>query len=153
MQDGLIAGLATFAAGPLLERIWNVIQVLDAAGLALFCVTGAAKALEFRLGPAQAIILGAITGIGGGMLRDVLIRQIPTVLRHDLYAVPALAGAGVVVGAHGAGTTSVSFPLIGFAVCFALRIIGLRYNIQLPVAPRGWHTKDHSGERSRKKDE
>lgn len=79
MQDGLIAGLATFAAGPLLERIWNVIQVLDAAGLALFCVTGAAKALEFRLGPAQAIILGAITGIGGGMLRDVLIRQIPTV--------------------------------------------------------------------------
>jgi uncharacterized membrane protein YeiH len=134
------AGLATFAARPLLERIWNLIQVLDAAGLALFCVTGAAKAIEFRLGPAQAIILGAITGIGGGMLRDVLIRQIPTVLRHDLYAVPALAGAAVVVGAHGAGTTSEAFPLIGFAVCLALRIVGLRFNIQLPIAPRGEHT-------------
>ena len=133
------AGLATFAARPLLERIWNVVQVLDAAGLALFCVTGAAKAIDFRLGPAQAIILGAITGIGGGMLRDVLIRQIPTVLRHDLYAVPALAGAAVVVAAHGAGTTSPAFPLIGFAVCFALRIIGIRYNIQLPTAPSERH--------------
>src|SRR5579863_3033216 len=60
------AGLVTFAARALLERIWNVIQVLDAAGLALFCVTGAAKAIEFRLGSAPAIILGAITGIGGG---------------------------------------------------------------------------------------
>lgn len=142
------AGLATFAARPLLERIWNVIQVLDAAGLALFCVTGAAKALEFRLGPAQAILLGAITGIGGGMLRDVLIRHIPTVLRHDLYAVPALAGAAVVVGAHGAGTTSEAFPLIGFAVCFAMRIFGLRYNIQLPVAPRRWHAGSGEGEDS-----
>lgn len=129
------AGLATFAARPVLERIWNVIQVLDAAGLALFCVTGAAKAIEFRLGPAQAIILGAITGIGGGMLRDVLLRQTPTVLRHDLYAVPALAGAAVVVAAHGAGTNSPAFPLIGFAVCFAIRLAGLRYNLQLPIAP------------------
>lgn len=128
------AGLVTFAARPILERIWNVIQVLDAGGLALFCVTGAAKAVEFRLGPAPAIILGAITGIGGGMLRDVLLRQTPTVLRHDLYAVPALAGAAVVVGAHGAGAHGVTFPLVGFAVCFALRIVGLRYNVQLPVA-------------------
>ncbi|HET9731408.1 MAG TPA: TRIC cation channel family protein [Acidimicrobiales bacterium] len=129
------AGLATFAARSALERLWNVIQVLDAAGLALFCVTGAAKAVEFRLGPAPSIILGAITGIGGGMLRDVLIRQIPTVLRHDLYAVPALAGAAVVVGADAAGIHNPAFPLIGFAVCFVMRIVGLRFNIQLPIAP------------------
>lgn len=147
------AGLATFAGRTLLERIWNVIQVLDAAGLALFCVTGAAKAIEFRLGPAQAIILGAITGIGGGMLRDVLIRQIPTVLQHDLYAVPALAGAAVVVGAHGAGTTSEAFPLIGFAVCFAIRIIGLRYNIQLPVSASHRHARSGEGEKSRNADD
>ncbi len=129
------AGLATFVARQVLERIWNVIQVFDAAGLALFCVTGADKAIQFRLGPAQAIILGAITGIGGGMLRDVLLRQIPTVLTHDLYAVPALAGAAVVVGAHAAGSHSLVFPLVGFIVCFAIRIVGLRFNIQLPVAP------------------
>jgi uncharacterized membrane protein YeiH len=135
------AGLATFAARPILERIWNVIQVLDAAGLALFCVTGAAKAVEFRLGPAQAIILGAITAIGGGMLRDVLLRQIPTVLQHDLYAVPALAGAAVVVAAHAAGSNSLAFPLVGFALCFATRLVGLRFNIQLPIAPSERHAK------------
>lgn len=140
------AGLATFVARTILERIWNVIQVLDAAGLALFCVTGAAKAIEFRLGPAQAIILGAITGIGGGMLRDVLLRQIPTVLQHDLYAVPALAGAAVVVGAHAAGSHSLAFPLIGFAVCFAIRMVGLRFNIQLPVAPSGRHAESTDSE-------
>ena len=133
------AGLAIFVARPALERLWNIIQVLDAAGLALFCVTGAAKATEFHLGPAPAIILGAITGIGGGMLRDVLIRQIPTVLRHDLYAVPALAGAAVVVGAHAAGTNNPAFPLIGFVVCFAMRLVGLRFNIQLPIAPSEGH--------------
>ena len=144
------AGFATFAARAALERAWNLIQVLDAAGLALFCVTGAAKAVEFRLGPAPAIILGAITGIGGGMLRDVLLRQIPTVLRHDLYAVPALAGAAVVVGAHGAGSTSLAFPLIGFAICFALRLVGLRFNIQLPIAPSERH--DHAGEHTKPRD-
>lgn len=130
-----VAGAATFAARPALERLWNAIQVLDAAGLALFCVTGAAKAIEFGLGPAQAIILGAITGIGGGVLRDVLLRQTPTVLTHDLYAVPALAGAAVVVVAHGAGSNRLAFPLIGFVVCFAIRLLGLRFNLQLPIAP------------------
>ncbi len=141
LAAGGAAGLVTFAARPVLERIWNVIQVFDAAGLALFCVTGAAKAVEFRLGPAPAIILGAITGIGGGMLRDVLIRQIPTVLKHDLYAIPALAGAAVVVGAHGAGSNSLAFPFIGFAVCFTMRLVGLRFNIQLPIAPSERRTK------------
>lgn len=128
------AGLVVFVALPPLERFWNVVQVLDAAGLALFCVTGADKAIEFHLGPAQAIILGALTGIGGGMVRDVLLRQVPTVLRHDLYAVPALAGAAVVVAAHAAGSTSTAFPLLGIAVCFAARMVGLRFNVQLPIA-------------------
>lgn len=146
------AGLATFVARSLLERIWNVIQLFDAAGLALFCVTGAAKAVEFRLGPAQAIILGAITGIGGGMLRDVLIRQIPTVLRHDLYAIPALAGAAVVVGAHETGTHGFIFPIIGFVVCFATRMVGLRFNVQLPIAPSERHVKAGGGNEPRDTD-
>ncbi len=136
------AGLATFAARSVLERAWNVVQVLDAGGLALFCVTGAAKAVEFRLGPAPAIILGAVTGIGGGMLRDVLLRQVPTVLRQDLYAVPALAGAAVVVAAHGAGSTRLAFPLAGFVVCFAVRLAALRFKIQLPVAPGSRHSDE-----------
>lgn len=128
-------GLAVFAARPALERVWNVVQVFDGAGLALFCVTGAAKAVEFHLQPVQAVLLGAITGIGGGMLRDVLLGHVPTVLRHDLYAVPALAGATVVVVAHATGSTSAAFPLTGAVVCFAIRMVGLRFKVQLPLAP------------------
>src|SRR5206468_4624241 len=93
------AGLVTTLAHPAINRLRRPIQVLDAAGLALFCVTGAATALAYRLGVAEAVILGAITGIGGGMLRDVLVREIPTVLRGGLYAIPALVGAGIVVAA------------------------------------------------------
>src|SRR5919202_6092284 len=91
------AGLVCFFAGPALERIQRSVLFFDALGLGLFCVTGATKALDFRLGPAQAILLGAITGIGGGMLRDVLLREVPAVLRHELYAIPALLGAAVMV--------------------------------------------------------
>lgn len=129
------AGAVCFVAGPALERVWRGVQVFDAVGLAVFCVAGASKALEFRLGPAQAIILGAITGIGGGMLRDVLLRQVPAVLRHELYAVPALLGAGVVVAAHAAGNTGALFPSLGVALCFATRMVGLRLGVDLPIAP------------------
>src|SRR3954449_6824623 len=90
-------GLVAFVSGRHLERLNTPITVLDAAGLSLFAVTGASKALESGLGPAQAVILGAITGVGGGTLRDVLIRQIPSVLTSGLYAIPALIGAAVVV--------------------------------------------------------
>src|SRR5918911_320131 len=98
------AGLVCFFARPALERIQRSVLVFDAIGLGLFCVTGATKALDFGLGPVQAIILGAITGIGGGILRDVLLRDVPTVLRHDLYAIPALLGAAILVVAQKSGS-------------------------------------------------
>jgi uncharacterized membrane protein YeiH len=129
------AGLVCFFAGQVLDRMQRGIQVFDAMGLALFCVTGASKALDFGLGLAQAVILGAITGIGGGMLRDVLLRQVPTVLRHELYAIPALLGAGVVVAAHEAGSLSPVFPVLGACVCFGTRMVGVRYGIDAPVEP------------------
>src|SRR3954463_9491725 len=90
-------GLIAFAFGRRLERLHSPINVLAAAGLSLFAVTGATKALQFGLGPAQAVILGAVTGVGGGTLRDVLIRQIPSVLSSGLYAIPALLGATAIV--------------------------------------------------------
>ena len=129
------AGLVSFFAGPALDRIQRGVQVFDAVGLAVFCVVGASKALAFGLGPVQAVILGAITGIGGGMLRDVLLGQTPTVLRHELYAIPALLGAGVVVGAHAAGSLSPVFPLLGALLCFATRMTGVHYGIDAPIPP------------------
>src|SRR6476469_7788061 len=75
------AGVFTFVAHATLSRLERPVLVLDAAGLALFCVTGASTALDYRVPPVEAIVLGAITGVGGGVLRDILLREIPIVLR------------------------------------------------------------------------
>jgi uncharacterized membrane protein YeiH len=128
------AGLVTSLAHPTINRLQRPIDALDAAGLALFCVSGAATALAHRLGVAESVILGAITGIGGGMVRDILVGEIPTVLRGGLYAIPALVGAGIVVGAYKAGDHTLTFPIAGAAACFLLRIAGLRYGLGLPRA-------------------
>jgi uncharacterized membrane protein YeiH len=128
------AGLLTSLAHPAINRLQRPIDALDAAGLALFCVTGAATALAHRLGVVDCIILGAITGIGGGVLRDILVRQIPTVLQGGLYAIPALVGASIVVVAYHAGDQTLTFPVIGAVICFLLRMAGLRYGLGLPIA-------------------
>jgi uncharacterized membrane protein YeiH len=128
------AGIVTSFCHPLIGRVQRPIDTLDAAGLALFCVTGAATALTHGLGTAESIILGAITGIGGGMVRDILVREIPIVLRGGLYAIPALMGAGIVVIAYRQGEYNTAFPIIGAAVCFAVRMAGLRYDLNLPAA-------------------
>jgi uncharacterized membrane protein YeiH len=129
------AGLVCFFAGRALERAQRSIMVFDALGLGLFCVTGATKALQFGLGPVQAILLGTITGIGGGMLRDLLLRQVPTVLREGLYAIPALLGATVLVVAQVAGSTNPLFPVLGVVVCVVVRLSGLRYGVNVPTPP------------------
>ena len=126
------AGLVTFLAHPALERLERPILILDAAGLALFCVTGASTALDHRVGAVEAVVLGAITGVGGGVLRDILVREIPVVLRTGLYAIPALVGAAIVVGAAKSGTHNLAFPIIGAAVCFAVRLVGVYFDVNVP---------------------
>jgi uncharacterized membrane protein YeiH len=130
------AGVVCFFAGPAVARLQRSVLVFDAMGLAVFCVTGATTALSHGLGPVQATVLGAITGIGGGMLRDILLDEIPVVLRHELYAIPALLGAAVVAIAHVAGGTDAAFLLIGAVLCLSLRLVGLRYGLEAP-APSG----------------
>ena len=129
------AGLVTFLAYPALQRLERPVLVLDAAGLALFCVTGASTALDYRVGAVEAIVLGAITGVGGGMLRDVLLREIPVVLRAGLYAIPALIGASIVVLAAESGIHNLAVPIIGAAVCFVIRLAGLHFDLNVPRAP------------------
>jgi uncharacterized membrane protein YeiH len=127
-------GLVCFFLWRTIERLHKAVQVFDALGLALFCVTGASAALAAGIGPALATVLGAITGIGGGMLRDVFLREVPAVLSRDLYAVPALLGASVVTIAHAAGSDSGVWAIVGAAVCFVLRMAGIRFGLRLPVA-------------------
>lgn len=104
--------------------------------MSLFAVTGATKALGLGLGPAQAVILGAITGVGGGTLRDVLTQQIPTVLRSDLYAIPALIGATVIVIATGFDFHGLPTAVGAAGLCFAIRMLGVRDGLNAPMPSR-----------------
>lgn len=103
----------------------QVIMVLDAAGLALFAIAGTEKTLLFNMSPLIAILLGGITGVGGGTIRDFLLAKIPTVLRADVYATAALAGAAVMVLCRKLGLPPVLSAFIGGTVCFLLRVISV----------------------------
>ena len=127
--------LLAFLFGRRLERLSRLITVLDAAGLSLFAVTGAGKALALGLGPAQAVILGAVTGVGGGTLRDVLTQRIPTVLRSELYAIPALAGATITVISSELRVGGLPGALAGAAVCFVIRMLGVHFDLNAPGPP------------------
>jgi uncharacterized membrane protein YeiH len=130
----VLAGLFTFYRYPNVDRLRTPVLLSDAAGLALFAVSGASKALAFHLGPVAAVMLGMLTGIGGGMLRDVLVAEIPTVLRADLYAVAALAGAAVVVIGQRLQLPSPAVTAVGATLCFGLRFLAIRRKWRLPTA-------------------
>jgi uncharacterized membrane protein YeiH len=114
------------------RALHRVIVVLDAVGLSVFCVTGAHKAIELGLQPAPAILLGAITAVGGGTLRDVLVGDVPSVLTSELYAIPALAGATIAVLA---GTSNAAAPaaVVGAVLCFAIRMVGVHFDLNVPA--------------------
>lgn len=135
-----LGSLVAFLFGRGLDRLTMPILVLDAAGLSLFAVSGALKSLDFGVGFGQAVILGAITAVGGGTLRDVMIGKIPAVLTSGLYAIPALVGAFVVVVADRLDAPLFPAAVLGAGVCFAIRMIGLHYGIDAPgprSSPRG----------------
>jgi uncharacterized membrane protein YeiH len=133
----LLAGIVTFFLAPLIVRIAGAILMLDAAGLALFAVTGASKALSAGLDPVMAVALGVVTGIGGGMARDVLLADIPTVLRAELYAVAALAAAAIVVVGQLLHWPQAPVTALALLACFTLRVLAIRRGWRLPVAKIG----------------
>ncbi|MCT2581833.1 trimeric intracellular cation channel family protein [Actinophytocola gossypii] len=132
-------GLVAFALSQWLDRLETPINVLDAIGLSVFAVIGASKAVAFGLGVGPAIILGAVTGVGGGTIRDTLVRQVPTVLRSDLYAIPALVAAALTVAAIHLGIYGLPAALVAAAICFAIRMLGvvLKLNAPRPPGDRG----------------
>jgi uncharacterized membrane protein YeiH len=133
----LAAGLITFLWSPLVEKLRNPVRLLDAAGLAFFAVAGTQKALAFGLSPLMAALLGMVTGVGGGMARDVLLADIPAVLRSDLYAVAALAGAAIVAAGGVLHFPPLVTAICGGLTCFGLRIMAIRWGWRLPVAIGG----------------
>ena len=131
------AGLLTFWRHEQVERMRNPVQISDAIGLALFAVLGAGKALAAGLGPTGAIMLGVLSGVGGGIVRDVLVATIPGVLQRELYAVAALAGALVVVLGDAAGWPDAPVAVAGAATCFVLRWLAIRRGWRLPLPRAG----------------
>ena len=119
------------------DRLARIVLLLDAAGLALFAVSGTLKALAFHLAPVAAAVLGVMTGVGGGVLRDLLVAEVPAVLRAELYAVAALAGTVVVVGGRALDLPTPPVAIAGALLCFILRVLAIRRGWRLPVAPIG----------------
>jgi uncharacterized membrane protein YeiH len=133
----LLAGLLTFVALPAIRDIPGLwIVTLDAAGLALFAVAGTEKALDYRIHPFVAALMGTITGVGGGTIRDVLLAQIPAVLRIDIYATAALAGSIVVVLGRYSRLPPAVAAIAGGLTCFALRLLSVHYYWHLPTSFR-----------------
>src|SRR6476660_7930376 len=130
----LLAGSVTFWAQGTVRRLRDAVLVFDAAGVGVFAVSGALKATAFGLNPLAAVLLGMLTGIGGGMLRDLLVAELPTVLRAELYAVAALAGAAVAVGGELLRLPSTPLAVAGAVLCFGLRLLAIRRGWGLPVA-------------------
>jgi uncharacterized membrane protein YeiH len=152
LTASVVAGLITFFWSPLTDRYSHGVLWFDAVGLAFFAVSGAEKALAFGLAPAMAALLGMVTGIGGGMLRDILSAEIPAVLRSDLYALAALAGAVVVVVGHALHFLPIPTVIVGGVLCFALRFMAIHYGWHLPRArqPREQSREEHSSDSYRR---
>jgi uncharacterized membrane protein YeiH len=129
----VVAGLLTFWFHSVLGRMERQVNVFDAFGLALFCVTGSIKALEFGLGPVPAALMGMVTGIGGGMARDLLAGRVPAVFRGELYATPALAGAAITVVGDGLGLPLGLVAALGGGVCLGWRLLAMWRHWQAPV--------------------
>jgi uncharacterized membrane protein YeiH len=130
----VVAGLVTFTLHPAVGRLERVINVFDAFGLGLFCVAGALKAQEYGLGPVPAAALGMATGVGGGIIRDLLVGRVPVIFRYgELYAIPALAGAAIAATgaelgvAHGVITVPAALVTIGW------RLLAVRRGWRAPV--------------------
>jgi uncharacterized membrane protein YeiH len=127
--------LIAFALNKWLHRLETPITVLDAVGLSVFAVMGASKALEFGLGLAPAVLLGVITAVGGGTIRDALVGQVPTVLRSELYAIPALVAAAMTAAAIRLGVYGLPAGLAAASLCFVIRMLGVRYRLNAPKPP------------------
>jgi uncharacterized membrane protein YeiH len=135
-------GLITFYWYPRVASRQRQVLLLDAVGLSLFAVIGAQKAADFGIHPLMVAVLGMLTGIGGGMVRDVLAGDVPFVLRSDLYALAALAAGAIVAVGHMLGAQPPYSMLLGAAVCIFLRLMAIYRGWRAPVARWG------SGERS-----
>ncbi len=132
---GVVGGIAAFflhhsmSGNPV-----PLLVVLDAGGLALFAVSGSAKALDFDLKPFMAVLMGGLTGVGGGVMRDILLQVVPGILRAQVYATAALLGAAIVVLGLRNHRPRTATMIAGGLACFTLRVVAAWQHWNLPIA-------------------
>ena len=132
----IVAGVGTALLARRVLRIWRVVQVLDAVGLGVFTAIGVAKGASCQLGGIGVLFTGAITAVGGGMVRDVLVREIPAVISRDFYATASFIGGGVFL-VCGAWTLPQGVQIAAVAVVTTtIRLIALKTNLSLPRVKR-----------------
>jgi uncharacterized membrane protein YeiH len=143
----LVATVLVFFLHPQVERITAAVGVFDAAGLGLFCVEGTVKAHQHGLGLTSSVTLGMATAVGGGVLRDVLAHEVPSLLRwdRDLYAVPAIVGASIAALLIHLDALTGATSALAAVVAFAARLLAMRYGWR---APRAWNRRSTATEES-----
>ena len=131
------AGLAGVLVFLWYNRIANhgtFITTFDAVGLSIFTVTGTVIALNAGLGPAPAALLGMLTGVGGGVVRDVLAAEIPLIFRSEVYAVASMLGAIIVIAASQTGFSGIPAEILAALSTFILRMVSVRKGWKIPIA-------------------
>ncbi len=128
------AGLLTFYFEPLVGKLKSPVQVFDAAGLGVFAVAGTQQALDHDLSFGSSVLLGLISAIGGGVVRDIMTAQVPNVLRAEIYAVAALTASVIIAGAHHLQMASTAAVPFAVAACFLLRLVAIRRAWNLPAS-------------------
>lgn len=141
----LLAGFVAFVARAPLVRWQASIEAFDALGLALFCVIGTDVALQHHSTALTAVLLGTLTAVGGGAVRDIVLRRVPGLLREGLYAVPALIGSTIIVVAYEVDNVNFGWYVAAFLACLAIRIVGMVFHVNLPVAPVPGASEDGEG--------
>ncbi|MHA7208770.1 trimeric intracellular cation channel family protein [Arthrobacter sp. MDT1-65] len=138
----LLATVVVFFVFSGVERVKRVLVLFDAAGLALFCITGTVKALDVGLHPVSAILLGVTTAVGGGLLRDVVANEIPQLFDpRDIYALPAMLGATIVTVLYLTESFTLVTGTVAASLVFSLRVLAWRYGWHAPLAARTADTR------------
>ena len=133
----IAGGIVVFVASDRVATQWNRVMIMDAIGLGVFAAIGGAKGMAFGLGPIGVMIMAALTATGGGVVRDMLVREVPAVIRHDFYATAALIGGAALLGADAIGLPGTWQITIAALVTSGLRFYAMTRGVGLPKARVG----------------
>ncbi|ADY12466.1 trimeric intracellular cation channel family protein [Sphaerochaeta globosa] len=136
-------GLAVFFLAPKFVGKWRVILFADSLGLGVFTALGVAKGAMYGIGPVGQVLCGVFSAVGGGVVRDIMSRSVPSVLTSDFYATASLIGGIVYLILEMTGLGIFSKFLIASGTVFIIRLIAIKYRFHLPVADTALPVDDY----------